>query len=31
MKKTVYRIFFVWEYDKEEKWLNKMSARVAAD
>ncbi len=26
MKKTVYRIFFVWEYDKEEKWLNKMSA-----
>ena len=26
MKKKVYKIFFVWEYDKEEKWLNKMSA-----
>jgi hypothetical protein len=26
MKKKVYKLFFVWEYDKEEKWLNKMSA-----
>lgn len=22
MKKTVRRIFFVWEYEKEEQWLN---------
>ncbi len=27
MKKKVYKIFFVWEYEKEEKWLNKMSAK----
>lgn len=26
MKKKVYKIFFVWEYEKEEQWLNKMSA-----
>lgn len=26
MKKKVYKIFFVWEYEKEEKWLNKMSS-----
>lgn len=27
MKKTVYKKFFIWEYDKEEKWLNEMSAK----
>lgn len=27
MKKTVLRKFFIWEYDKEEKWLNEMSAQ----
>ncbi|MDO5523275.1 MAG: DUF2812 domain-containing protein [Bacteroidia bacterium] len=26
MEKTVRRNFFVWEYEKEEKWLNKMSS-----
>ncbi len=26
MKKTVRKKFFVWEYEKEEKWINKMSA-----
>jgi len=25
MKKTVRKIFFVWEYEKEELWLNEMS------
>jgi hypothetical protein len=25
MKKTVRKIFFVWEYEKEEQWLNEMS------
>jgi|WetSurMetagenome_2_1015567.scaffolds.fasta_scaffold425279_1 hypothetical protein len=26
MKKTIRKVFFVWEYDKEEKWLNEMSS-----
>ena len=25
MKKIVRKIFFVWEYEKEEQWLNEMS------
>ena len=25
MEKTVRKIFFVWEYEKEEQWLNEMS------
>lgn len=25
MKKTVYRIYYVWEWEKEEQWLNSMS------
>ncbi len=25
MKKTVRKVFFVWEYEKEERWLNEMS------
>ena len=24
-RKTVYKLWFVWDYDKEEKWLNDMS------
>ncbi|MFA6831364.1 MAG: DUF2812 domain-containing protein [Bacteroidaceae bacterium] len=27
MKKTIFRTFFIWEYEKEEKWLNKMSSK----
>jgi len=25
MKKTIRKVFFIWEYEKEEKWLNEMS------
>lgn len=25
MKKTVYRFNFIWEFDKEERWLNEMA------
>ena len=27
MKKVVHRTFLAWDYDKEEKWLNDMSAK----
>ena len=27
MKKTIRKVFFVWDYDKEETWLNEMSAK----
>ncbi len=27
MKKVIYKLFFVWEFEKEEKWLNEMSAK----
>lgn len=27
MRHTVYKCFFAWNYDKEEKWLNEMSAK----
>ena len=26
MTKTIYKLFGVWDYDKEEEWLNKMAA-----
>jgi len=26
MRKTVHKIFFAWQFEKEEKWLNGMSA-----
>ena len=26
MVRTIKKVFFVWEYEKEEKWLNEMSA-----
>jgi len=26
MIKTIRKLFFVWDYEKEEKWLNEMSA-----
>ena len=25
-RKTVWKLFFVWEFDKEENWLNEMAA-----
>lgn len=27
MRKTVHKLFFVWDFDKEEKWLNEMAAK----
>lgn len=27
MEKTVRKKFFIWQYEKEEKWLNEMSAQ----
>lgn len=27
MRKTVYKWFWAWEFDKEEKWLNEMAAK----
>lgn len=27
MRHTVHKLFCVWDFDKEEKWLNEMSAR----
>jgi hypothetical protein len=26
MIKTIRKVFFIWDFDKEEKWLNEMSA-----
>jgi len=27
MRKVIFKTFFIWEYEKEEKWLNKMSSK----
>ena len=27
MKKVMLRVFWIWQFDKEEKWLNEMSAK----
>lgn len=27
MKKTMHRIYWVWDFDKEEAWLNEMAAK----
>lgn len=27
MRHTVYRLFWAWDFDKEEQWLNEMSAK----
>lgn len=27
MRRTVYKCFFAWNFDKEEDWLNKMAAK----
>ena len=30
MRKIIKKVFFAWEYEKEEKWLNEMSAKGLA-
>jgi ABC-type maltose transport system permease subunit len=27
MKSTIHKVFFIWDFEKEEKWLNEMSAK----
>lgn len=27
MRKTIHKLFWAWDFDKEEKWLNEMSAK----
>ena len=27
MKQIIHKLFFIWEYEKEEKWLNEMAAK----
>lgn len=27
MRKVVHKLFWIWDYDKEEKWLNEMAAK----
>lgn len=27
MRKVIHKLFWMWEYDKEEKWLNEMAAK----
>lgn len=27
MKKVIHKLFFAWDFEKEEKWLNEMSAK----
>lgn len=27
MRKIVHKVFFVWDFDKEERWLNEMAAK----
>ncbi|MBQ8825469.1 MAG: DUF2812 domain-containing protein [Oscillospiraceae bacterium] len=30
MRKTVHKVFWAWDYDKEEEWLNEMAAKGLA-
>jgi hypothetical protein len=30
MRRTIRKFFFVWDFDKEEKWLNEMAAKGLA-
>lgn len=30
MRKVVHKLFWVWQFDKEEKWLNEMAAKGLA-
>ena len=27
MRQTIHKLFWVWDFDKEEKWLNEMAAK----
>lgn len=27
MRRTIHKLFFVWDFDKEEKWLNEMASK----
>lgn len=27
MRKTIHKMFFIWNFDKEEQWLNEMAAK----
>lgn len=27
MRSTIHKVFFIWNFDKEEKWLNEMAAK----
>lgn len=27
MKKTIHKLFFIWNFDKEEQWLNQLAAQ----
>ena len=27
-KKTVFKLFFVWDFEKEERWLNEKIGRA---
>lgn len=27
MRKSIHKLFWVWDFDKEEKWLNEMAAK----
>lgn len=27
MRKVIYKLFWVWQFDREEKWLNEMAAK----
>lgn len=27
MRQTIHKVFFVWDFDKEEQWLNEMAAK----
>ncbi|MBQ2899558.1 MAG: DUF2812 domain-containing protein, partial [Oscillospiraceae bacterium] len=30
MKKVIKKMFWAWDFEKEEKWLNEMSAKGLA-
>ena len=30
MRQTIHKCFFVWDFDKEEQWLNEMAAKGLA-
>ena len=30
MRQVVHKLFFIWDYEKEEAWLNEMAAKGLA-